>query len=178
MDPMRPKQDSGLIDILAMQRQAQEERRAAESIPAPAPLSLAPYALDAALGGDEELDAMAAAMKRSPLSKIPKKFLVAGGAVAGFLLLVLGVVAVTGGGDDEPTASAGAEAPLAMAAAAAPPAPAFDERVPPPPPAIEEPEPEPVKAKPAAKVAPKRAKKPGKAHRRGPKLMKIQSGGT
>jgi hypothetical protein len=174
MDPMRAKADSGLIDILALQRQAQEERANESQRPSyqpfESPLSLAPQAMDTVARGDDDDDV--AAMRMSLAPKIPIKFAAAG--AAGFVFLLLVGLAVAGTNSDDEAPKAAASAPK-TAVAAAPPPPVS------PAPQIVEPPPQPIHAT-VATASTKVPAKPGhrgpKRHASGPKLAKIQSSGT
>jgi hypothetical protein len=162
--PLVPeKDDSGLIDIVAMQRRAQEERAAAATrtpVPTVAPVR--------ASETDPDFYAAAGTQRR-------KRHLLIG-AVAGSMSII-GIaigVAFSGGAP----AHAAVADPQVAAAAPAPPPPAATA---PAPPAAE---PTPAAApEPVAAAAPDPPPKP-KAHKRkstkssGPKLTKVTSGGT
>jgi hypothetical protein len=176
MDPMRPKADSGLIDILALQRQAQDERAGlAEQRPSyqpfSSPLSLAPQAMDTVARSDDDDDV--AAMRMSLAPKIPIKFAAAG--AAGFVFLLLVGLAVAGTSSEDEAPKAAASAPK-TAVAAAPPPPMS------PAPQSVEPPAQPIHvgvATASTKVSAKPAHKGLKRHAGGgPKLAKVQSSGT
>lgn len=177
--PTREAYNSGLIDLIAIDRDARASQKRAEEAAAaerfksstPPPIVLAPY------GGaraSEDVDDFALAMQ-SPWQKMSraKKVL----AVAGALGLALGMLALaTSGGDNTAKATAAKSEPMATAVAAPPP--------PPPPPApaptteasVTKVAPAPMAAPPPAKGGAKAG--PKKARGGGPKLVKVQSGGV
>jgi hypothetical protein len=169
-----PKDDSGLIDIFAMQQKAADER--AEALAAqqvqtivPAPLSEVPPAVTRDTNAD--LAEFATAAMGTSWTKKVRPSWIAGGV--GALIAIIALVSLTGGDSkDAKTAAATTAAP----AAPPPPAPEPPKAIVAPPPVVAAaPVPEPAKEvakKPASKKHAK-AKKSG-----GTKLQKISSSGT
>jgi hypothetical protein len=158
----KKREDSGIIDILGLQRRAQEERASAAAAATRTPVPMVAPMRDA----EVDVDAMVAEGQRKK-----KRFLV--GAVAGgaaLLGIAIGVIGFAGG--DPPPQTAAVEAHVA--ATPAPPAP-------PPPPAVVAPEPEPTAVAEPVAAAPAPRSKPKKAHAshaKGPQMTKVSSSGV
>lgn len=170
-----PKDDSGLIDIFAMQQKAADERAevlAAQNVQAivPAPLSEVPPAFTRDTSADLA-EFATAAMGTSWIKKVRPSW-IAGGV--GALIAIIALVSLTGG--DSKDAKTAAATTAAAPAAPPPPAPEPPKAMPAPPPVVAAaPVPEPAKEvakKPASKKHAK-AKKSG-----GSKLQKVSSSGT
>jgi hypothetical protein len=168
-----PKEDSGLIDIFAMQQKAADERAevlAAQKLQpiVAAPLSEVPPAVTRDTNAD--LAEFATAAMGTSWTKKVRPSWIAGGV--GAMIAIIALVSLTGGSDDKKTAAA----TPAVTAPAAPPPPA-------PPPVAIAPAPAPVAAaapEPAKEVAKKpTSKKHAKAKKSGgSKLQKVSSSGT
>ncbi len=156
----KKREDSGVIDIAALQRRAQEER------PSGAPASIrTPVPTVAPVREPDDLVVTSMDTRRR------KKRLLVGAVAAGAALIgaVIGVLALT---SNEPVAKFEEPKPAAVAAVAPPPTPA-------PAPAAEPPAPQPVAAvAPAPPPAPAKAKGRKSHHSsRGPKMEKVPSSG-
>jgi hypothetical protein len=173
--PQSSKDDSGLIDIFAMQQKAHDERAealAAQNVQTivPAPLSEVPPAVTRDTNAD--LAEFATAAMGASWTKKVRPSWIAGGA--GALIAIIALVSFTGG-DAKDTKKAAATAAATAPAAPPPPAPLPAAIPPAPPPVAAAAAPEPTKEvakKPASKKHAK-AKKSG-----GSKLQKISSSGT
>jgi hypothetical protein len=170
--PQSPKEDSGLIDIVAMQQKAHDAKLAALAAEAarpivPAPLSEPPPAVSRDTGAD--LAEFGAAMRTSWTKKVRPSW-IAGGV--GALIAIFVLVSIAGGSKEETKAAAVSAA--ANVPAAPPPAPEPPKAIPPAPAPVAAAAPEPSKemAKPASRKRAK-AKKPA-----GSKLQKISSSGV
>ncbi len=170
-----PKDDSGLIDIFAMQQKAADERAevlAAQNLQpiVPAPLSEVPPAVSRDTSAD--LAEFATATMGTSWVKKVRPTWIAGGV--GALIAIIALVSFAAG--DSKDAKAAAATTAAAPVAPPPPAPELPKTIPAPPPvAAAAPTPEPAKEvakKPASKKHAK-AKKSG-----GSKLQKVSSSGT
>ncbi len=169
--PVTTRNDSGLIDLIAISKRAREEMAQASATRTPVPMTLPtgvtpPRAMSSHASGPDFL-ALDALRRR-------KNLLI--GAAIGSVALV--VVAIT-------IAFSGSSAPAPVAAAARTPVVTVTTPIPPPPapPVVAAPAPEPVAAAAPAAADPVAASTPGKHKKKhsskskGPKLTKVASGG-
>lgn len=168
--------DSGVIDLFAMHKE--EEQRAASVAP-PALPSTAPMAFDTNYGAaDADVDALAAAQASSRM-----KAKIIGGLIGGVAVIGILIAAIASGDKVEPakdTATASQPPPAAVTLPAPTPDPA-------PAPAAAAPAPtqdaaytrdEAIAANNKAHGKPSKAKRTVAPKASGPKLTKVQSGGT
>ncbi len=181
----RARQDSGLIDLIAIDREARERNAAREAEEARARSEVPPVMHDLS-AAEDDVDAFAQSMATpwSRLAKLDRRSKIA--AAAGAALLAIGIAILSvGGSSSDPAKTAAASAPP-------PPSTALPANIPPPPPVTPAPAPaaesparnaiatrveatDKTKAKKPAASAPRKSS--GKAGR-GPKLMKVQSSGV
>lgn len=187
MTSPRAPQDSGLIDLIAIDREARERAAVREAEEVRARSEVPPVMHDLS-GAADDVDEFARSMASpwSRLAKADRRSKIA--AACGGALLMLGIVIFSVSGSSDAAKSA------AVAAPPSPPSTALPANIPPPPPvpvaAPSEPAAKPAPVGAAARPtteerAPSKAKKPaaaaprkggGKGH--GPKLMKVQSSGV
>lgn len=176
----REKQDSGLIDLIAIDRDAKAAAAAAEKARASAPISETPppYAID--LGSGDDVDMFAMRMQK-PWQKFSRAKIAM--AAGGVLLFLIGIAVATSG-SSEPAKKA-----VATTQATTTPLPSS---IPPPPPVetlTQAAAPAPVAAAPVPAKEPTVANVPAKHKAKssarkaprgkgGPKLMKVQSSGV
>lgn len=192
-----PQSDSGLIDLIAMDRDARAaEQQARQALRAPRVHSVrsvnsviaetpsaAPMSRDIASSlSDDDLDKFAASMS-SPWQRISRaKIAMAAGAV---VVVLVGITVLAGGSGDSKAKAAAAIAAASTSTSLTPPAPS----IPPPPPQVEATKPAAVTPAPpttqatavAAKSKPDKARRSTpsrKARSSGPKLTKVASSGV
>ncbi|MCA9590010.1 MAG: hypothetical protein KC657_32120 [Myxococcales bacterium] len=171
--------DSGLIDLFATHTAASAAKSAASVVPTDAP-SLPPPAMTIDSADDFERFSQELSGGASK-----KKAFIIGGAVAALAVLGIAIAAFSGGSAEPAKAAAAAQAPEVTAPPVAAPIPP-----PAPSPAVTEASPAPKSPStatesspaPPKKAAAKHGKKKGGSHAvrraKGPKLMKVQSGGV
>lgn len=174
-----PQSDSGLIDLIAMDRDARAAHRVIADTPSAAPMSR-----DVASSmSDDDIDKFAASMS-SPWQRISRAKIAMGAGAIAVVLVGIALLTGAGGGDDAKAKTAAASAAATSTSMPALPPPS----IPPPPPPVETAKPAAVTAAPptthstaiAAKSKPEKARRSTPARKvrsSGPKLTKVASSG-